>query len=211
MMNQVTKMTFELNHANDDSGIWIGGDKAYVQEWPLNPEGAPLIHLFSIDCNQLAKHVPPASLPADTFISVFSTYSAADYFLDQVTYTGDELEWNENILGGYTYVSVTPSAMMSDSPNTGIPFCGITFSEIELGEHDFPAFSFLTASPPNGLHGITHLLDQYGIVCQIYSGDFPAPYQDILGLTDANGYLLLRKDNSLTEAPLAGIFFVQTA
>ncbi|WP_222124538.1 DUF1963 domain-containing protein [Paenibacillus xylanexedens] len=211
MMNQVTKMTFEPNHANKESGIWIGGDKAYVQEWPLNPEGDPLIHLFSIDCNQLAKHIHTATLPADTLISVFSTYSATDYFLDQVTYTGDELEWNENIVGGCTLVSVTTSPYMSHSPGACIPSCGVAFSEVELDEQEFPAFSFLTSSPPNGIHGITHLLDQYGIVCQIYSGDFPAPYQDILGLTDANGYLFLRNDIEASEVPLAGIFFVQTA
>lgn len=82
---------------------------------------------------------------------------------------------------------------------------------MEIEEQDFPAFSFFSSMLPNGVNGISHLLENYHFVCQIYSADFPAPYQDILGLSDANGYLLLRTGPASAQAPLDGIFFVQIA
>lgn len=89
-MYKVTRFTVDPNDPNQDSGMWIGGETAYVSDWPLNPEGQPLLHLFSINCNTLSQQVHIPSLPKDKYISVFSTYSASEYFLDLVTYTGDE-------------------------------------------------------------------------------------------------------------------------
>ncbi|WP_336764539.1 DUF1963 domain-containing protein [Paenibacillus sp. USHLN196] len=210
-MYNVTQITVDPDDPNQNSGMWIGGEQAYIQDWPLNPEGQPLMHLFSIDCKKLLQHVPIPSLPADMYISVFSTYSASDYFLDQVTYTGDELEWNENILAGYTYVSITSQQHTSVGPVECIPLSGVNLSETSLAEQDFPAFSFFSSTLSNGVNGIEHLLAHYQLVCQIYSADFPESYQDILGLSDANGYLFLRKGPASAEAPLDGLFFVQTA
>ncbi|WP_340398590.1 DUF1963 domain-containing protein [Paenibacillus sp. FSL H8-0079] len=210
-MYNVTQITVDSEHPNQNSGMWIGGEQAYIQEWPLNPKGQPLLHLFSIDCNKLLQHVHIPSLPVDMYISVFSVYSATEYFLDQVTYTGDELEWNENILAGCTYVSVTSQPHTSVGPTECIPLSGVRFSETSLAEQDFPAFSFFTSTLPNGVHGIDHLLTHYQLVCQVYSADFPEPYQDILGLSDANGYLFLRKGPASAEAPLDGLFFVQAS
>ena len=210
-MDKVTRLTIDPDYPNLDSGIWIGGEIAYVADWPVNPEGQPLMHLFSIHCNTLSQHVDIPSLPQDKYISVFSTYSASEYFLDQVTYTGDELEWNENILAGYTYVSVSSHPLTSVCPTPPIPLSGGRLIEMELDDQEFPAFSFFSPTLPNGVKGIEHLVEEYQLVCQIYSGDFPDPYQDILGLSDANGYLFLRKGLASAHAPFDAIFFVQTA
>ncbi|WP_339307587.1 DUF1963 domain-containing protein [Paenibacillus sp. FSL R5-0519] len=210
-MDKVTRLTIDPDDPNLDSGIWIGGEIAYVADWPVNPEGQPLMHLFSIHCNTLSQHVDIPSLPQDKYISVFSTYSASEYFLDQVTYAGDELEWNENILAGYTYVSVSSHPLTSVCPVPPIPLSGVRLIEMQLHDQEFPAFSFFSPTLPNGVKGIDHLLEEYQLVCQIYSGDFPDPYQDILGLSDANGYLFLRKGLASAHAPFDGIFFVQTA
>ncbi|WFR60634.1 DUF1963 domain-containing protein [Paenibacillus amylolyticus] len=210
-MYQVTRITVDPDNANQDTGMWIGGETAYVAEWPLNPEGQPLLHLFSIHCNTLSQQVDISSLPEDKYISVFSTYSASEYFLDQVTYTGDELEWNENILAGCTYVSVSSHPLTSVCPVPSIPLSGVRLIEMELDDQDFPAFSFFSSTLPNGVKGINHLIEEYQLVCQIYSGDFPEPYRDILGLPDANGYLFLRRGPASAYTPFDGIFFVQTA
>lgn len=211
-MHKVSQLLFDPDYPNQNTGIWIGGEVAYVTNWPHNTEGQPLLHLFSIDCNTLLQqHHILSSLPPDKYISVFSTYSVSEYFLDQVTYTGDELEWKENILAGCTYVSVTSEPLTSVCPIQSIPLCGVELTEMEIEEQDFPAFSFFSSMLPNGVNGISHLLEDYQFVGQIYSADFPNPYQDILGLSDANGYLLLRTGPSSARAPLDGIFFVQTA
>ncbi|WP_342570424.1 DUF1963 domain-containing protein [Paenibacillus sp. FSL R5-0749] len=210
-MNKVTRLTIVPDDLNLDSGIWIGGEIAYVADWPVNPEGQPLMHLFSIHCHTLSQQIHIPSLPQDKYISVFSTYSASEYFLDQVTYAGDELEWNENILAGYTYVSVSSHPLTSVCPVPPIPLSGVRLIEMELDDQEFPAFSFFSPTLPNGVKGIEHLVEEYQLVCQIYSGDFPDPYQDILGLSDANGYLFLRKGLASAHAPFDAIFFVQTA
>lgn len=141
-MYKVTRFTVDPDDPNQDSGMWIGGETAYVSDWPLNPEGQPLLHLFSINCNTLSKQAHIPSLPQDKYISVFSTYSASEYFLDQVTYTGDELEWNENILAGCTYVSVSSHPLTSVCPVPPIPLSGVRLIEMELHDQEFPAFSF---------------------------------------------------------------------
>ncbi|MCZ1266757.1 DUF1963 domain-containing protein [Paenibacillus tundrae] len=210
-MHKVNQLSIDPDVLNQNTGIWIGGEIAYVTDWPLNQESQPLLHLFSIDCNTLLQQMHVPSLPPGKYISVFSTYSASEYFLDQVTYTGDEQEWKENILAGCTYVSVSSEPLTSVSPIQSIPLCGVGLTEVEIEEQDFPAFSFFSSMLPNGVNGISHLLEDYQFVGQIYSGDFPHPYQDILGLSDANGYLLLRTGPATAQAPLDGIFFVQTA
>ncbi|MEK4527346.1 DUF1963 domain-containing protein [Paenibacillus sp. BGI2013] len=210
-MYKVTRFTVDPDDPNQDSGMWIGGETAYISDWPLNPEGQPLLHLFSINCNTLSQQVHIPSLPQDKYISVFSTYSASEYFLDQVTYTGDELEWNENIVAGCTYVSVSSHPLTSVCPVPPIPLSGVHLIEMELDDHEFPAFSFFSPTVTNCVKGIDHLLEEHQLVCQIYSGDFPEPYRDILGLPDANGYLFLRSGPASAHAPFDGIFFVQTA
>ncbi|WP_405117728.1 DUF1963 domain-containing protein [Paenibacillus sp. FSL H8-0317] len=210
-MYKVTRFTVDPDDPNQDSGMWIGGETAYVSDWPLNSDGQPLLHLFSINCNTLSQQVHIPSLPQDKYISVFSTYSVSEYFLDQVIYTGDKLEWNENILAGSTYVSVSSHPLTSVCPVPPIPLSGVRLIETELDDEAFPAFSFFSPTLPNGVKGIDHLLEEHQLVCQIYSGDFPEPYRDILGLPDANGYLFLRKGPASAYAPFDGIFFVQTA
>ncbi|SHN63141.1 hypothetical protein SAMN04487896_1939 [Paenibacillus sp. ov031] len=175
-MHKVNQLSIDPDVLNQNTGIWIGGEIAYVTDWPLNQESQPLLHLFSIDCNTLLQQMHVPSLPPGKYISVFSTYFASEYFLDQVTYTGDELEWKENILAGCTYVSVSSEPLTSVCPIQSIPLCGVGLTEVEIEEQDFPH-----------------------------------PYQDILGLSDANGYLLLRTGPATAQAPLDGIFFVQTA
>lgn len=52
-------------------------------------------------------------------------------------------------------------------------------------------------------------MDDYYFVCQLYSADIPFKDGGVLGLSDANGYLFLKKE--IDDYRDAGFFFVQTA
>ena len=53
------------------------------------------------------------------------------------------------------------------------------------------------------------LSDNYNFLCQVYSSDFPAPFQDVLYMTDGVGYLLINKH--VGNGNSDGCFFVQVA
>lgn len=58
---------------------------------------------------------------------------------------------------------------------------------------------------PHGMIVPETLMLDYAFVSQLYSGDFSEPFKDIFYLSDAVGYLFLKKDGSGE-----GLFFVQT-
>ncbi len=76
-------------------------------------------------------------------------------------------------------------------------------------DNDYPAFSFLSNQIPNGMIGSEKLIKEYDFICQLYSADIPSKDGGILGLSDAIGYLFLKKD--IDDYNNAGLFFVQTA
>lgn len=49
----------------------------------------------------------------------------------------------------------------------------------------------------------------YNFLCQIYSSDFPSPYENAFYLTGGVGYLLINKN--LGDEKADGCFFVQVA
>ncbi len=190
---------------NDDlsAAITFGGKPISNADQPVNPEGDALRLLVSIDCHQVNQAIDQPLLPSDKYITVFSTYSPTDYFLDDVTFFGGAEEL-ANIRLGYTQVQITDRKLMLD----GV-VGGAKLQPYELDAAVVPAFSFCSNTVPNGLVGCESLLDEYLFVCQLYSADLPICDGEALGLSDANGYLFIRKQCRGDQHD--GLFFVQCA
>ncbi|GAA0892868.1 DUF1963 domain-containing protein [Fulvivirga kasyanovii] len=188
--------------------IYFGGDEAKVAEWPKNPDGDYLTLLFSIDCRAIQSKIKRSDIPDSGFIHVFSTYSRQEYFLDYITYSGnaDELKL---ISGGYTFVIHSDAEQSIKSPIESMPRLNMTLIDYEIGESEFSMASLVSEIPPNGVLAAEALSEEYNFFCQIYSSDFPHPFQDALYLTDALGFLFIRKARH--EGERLGLFFVQTA
>lgn len=187
------------------SSIIIGGGSVKLNAWPTNPDGESLVLVSTIECANLKKISGFSSIPKEGVLYIFSTYSRSDYFLDNVTYSGDTSEL-KLILSGYTLVTIGNSDSEIVSPNESIPKAHTEFKEREIGHDEYPVFSMLTNTPPNGIVLPLGLQKEYEFVMQLYSSDFPEPFKDIFYLTDAVGCLLLKKDGSG-----GGLFFVHTA
>ncbi|HAT1514001.1 TPA: DUF1963 domain-containing protein [Morganella morganii] len=189
-----------------DSGLIIGGNKGYVSEWPVNPNGKELLHLFSIDCEKVAPQVADGVLPKTGYLSIFSTYSSSDYFLDEITYFGDEDDLNL-IRSGFTFVSYSLTGSLSESNEDFIPETKVDLLNTRIDSEEYPMISFFSKHIPNGLTCVDEVFNNYHFVCQVYSADFPSPFKDVLGLSDAIGYLFIKNEGNNIE----GLFFVQTA
>jgi uncharacterized protein YwqG len=187
------------------SGIVIGGDSVKLNNWPTNPDGEALVLIATIMCASLKKTHNCRSIPQEGILYVFSTYSSSDYFLDKVTYSGNASELG-SISSGYTLVIMKNSELEIISPDNIIPKINTTFKDKKVQEDDYPVFSMLTKTPPNGVKLPSDLLKEYEFIMQLYSSDFPDPFKDIFYLTDAVGCLLLKRDGSGD-----GLFFVHTA
>ena len=197
---------------DQESPLIVGGNEAFVAQWPVNPDGDHLLHLFSINCYRLKELAGLENIPQSGFISVFSTYTQ-DYFLDNICYSGDALEY-ELITSGYTLVSFQEEESKCQSPVAEfIPEKHPCLRKREVEEGSFPLFSFFADSAANGLKGVEGLYNEYDFVCQFGSSSFPAPYEDVFYLHEAVGYLFVKK--GLVESPdkklQSGLFFVQTA
>lgn len=188
-----------------DSGIIIGGGSVNLKAWPMNPDGEALVLIATIECASLKKTHNYRSIPQEGMLYIFSTYSSSDYFLDNITYSGDTSEL-ESISSGYTLVAMKDSESEINSPYNIIPKTNTKFNNKAVQEDEYPVFSMLTNTPPNGVKLPLDLLEEYEFVMQLYSSDFPEPFKDIFYLTDAVGCLLLKKDGSGN-----GLFFVHTA
>ncbi|MBS9443674.1 DUF1963 domain-containing protein [Photorhabdus heterorhabditis] len=204
-MYSLTRIVVEET-SNNDSGFILGGKRGYVSQWPVNPDGEKLLHLFSIDCEKLSSRISQGVLPTSGYLSVFSTYSDDDYFLDNITYFGDEQEL-KLIQSGFTFVSYSLTNDSLENNDKFIPERSVNFLDMEMGDDEYPMISLFSNNVPNGLDDIGDIGNSYHFVCQIYSADFPKPFQDALGLSDAIGYLFIKS----TENGIEGIFFVQTA
>ncbi|KVC64137.1 hypothetical protein WI73_23105 [Burkholderia ubonensis] len=171
-------------------GALIGG----VESWPTSSSGEAL-HLI-------------ASLPATflgiagcgyEYVSVFSFYSANEYFLDRVTYHGDSDEMEIITRDRTTRVifhakgtemfgtHVIPARTLRVRDEVAHPFHGSG-----IGGH------------PGLLQDEDLSLPQdFEFAIQLYSGDFPDGWTDIFGLSDALGYLFVATKSG------KGLFFVQ--
>ncbi|MNP03423.1 hypothetical protein D3C76_953070 [compost metagenome] len=122
-----------------------------------------------------------------------------------MTYSGDPSEL-ETILSGYTLVVRGQGGVFQESPVDSIPETATELKDRDIGADDFPVFSMISNVVPHGVILPDVFLAEYDFLCQFYSSDFSDPFKDIFYLTDAVGYLFLKKDRSGS-----GVFFVQTA
>ncbi|WP_238591809.1 DUF1963 domain-containing protein [Pseudomonas abietaniphila] len=202
-MVAVKEIITSVNELNN-SGIVFGGDIAKVSKWPLNPEGEPLLLIATIKCAELKQRTKLDSLPNDGVLSIFSTYNKKDYFLENITYSGDPSEL-EALRAGYTSVIFNVGADETVSPVASIPGENKELQVREVLEDEFPVFSMCSQSLPKGLSVPEDFIRDYEFIMQIYSSDFAEPFEDAFYLTDAVGYLFLNRNGSGD-----GLFFVQT-
>ena len=199
-----------VGEAGFNAVITLGGDGAHIAAWPLDPKGEPLRLVATVDCAAFKLATGAPSMPAGGQLQVFSTYSKTDYFLEHIVYDQDYFvlpDGSDPARPAYTLVTFSPSdsaAPVHTSPVDSIPAMPMLLQDESIGADDFPVFSLAASKPPNGLVVPAALRDDYAFVLQLYSSDFPEPFKDIFYLTDAVGYLFLKKD-----ASGQGVFFVQ--
>ncbi|BDR57627.1 DUF1963 domain-containing protein [Xylocopilactobacillus apicola] len=198
---------FDFNGTKQENcGIKFGGGAFLQGEWPKNPAGKDLSLLFTIDTDKLNSKVSDLNLPSNKFISVFSTYDENDYFLDDVSFSGDPLELED--IEGYTKVTISDQSSIQNNSNA-FDSKDVNLVETEISDDDFPAFSLISDQIPNGLSGSEIFNDEYRFICQVYSMDLPPYDGSALYLSDAIGYLFLKKN--IVDNNDAGFFFVQSA
>ncbi|MNJ44094.1 hypothetical protein D3C77_391300 [compost metagenome] len=192
--------------ASDGLPFYFGGDCAYVSVWPKNPEGEDLLLLFTINCKAARLRLNRMDLPEDGVIHVFSSYDKDGYFLDSLTF--DEVQKQKGV-AAYTCVVHSKQEELMKSPVEAIPLQFADFMEDSLEESEVCVSSLVSTVAPLGAMIPQDLTSEYEFFCQVYSSDFPAPFQDVLYLTDAVGYLLISKEFGGEKAD--GCFFVQVA
>jgi uncharacterized protein YwqG len=199
------KIEFIKETSSNSKELRIGG-RALLPEntaWPTNPNGTKLTLIASLPCLRLNSLLENMNYPQDSFVSVFSTYNKEDYFLDLITYHGDEAELN-NIKKGYTKVILHQEGNERNDSDTLIPARLIEISSEITND-------FYTASKVCGIAGLLQKnplnINDYCFCLQLYSADFPEGYDDVFYLTDAVGYLFL--NSNVTKEDM-GIFFAQT-
>lgn len=189
------------------SGPFIfGGDSAFLMDWPKNPEGQDLVLLFTIDCKAAKQLLKRPDLPSEGYLHVFSTYDPDEYFIDSITV--DEVQQNKGI-ASYTYVVHTNATHSIKSPRPSIPLRFARFEECVIDDGELSVASLFALAAPAGARIPAVLADSYNFLCQVYSSDFPPPFQDALYMTDGVGYLLINKHFGNGKSD--GCFFVQVA
>lgn len=193
--------------SDNDSGINFGGGAFIKKPWPKNPNGEDLTLLFTIQSDKFNDCLGYKKLPGNKNISVFSTYNKNRYFLGDITYFGDDVEF-KYIKKGYTKVVISEKNEVITNGNE-LTLRRVKIERREIADDEYPAFSFLSDALPLGLMGGDSLQSEYDFICQIYSADISSDDSGVLGLSDAIGYLFLKK--SIDDSCDAGFFFVQTA
>lgn len=127
------------------------------------------------------------------YIYIFSYYLEGDYFLDSISYNGTEEEYT-SIKSGYTKVIVGDENYINISQNN--------LYEILLNNDSVEA-SWFGGEPEFLQNGSYQFLDDYLFLAQINGLDLPSKLNDMFYLSDAIGYIYLKRD--LTD----GLFFVQ--
>jgi hypothetical protein len=182
-----------LQEARIGGGAFIGG----ILDWPKTNDGKDLTLIASIPANL----VNATSNYRDKFISVFSFYSE-DYFVDEITYHGNDDELDYIIEHGTTKVIVHDKGNLVQEAKYIIKPMRIMINEHdELGVYQGSGFG----NPPGFIQNKNIGFDNMTFVLQLYSSDFPHPYKDIFCLTDSVGYLYINKDMS------GGLFFTQVS
>ncbi|MFV3383180.1 DUF1963 domain-containing protein [Pseudomonas sp. NY15354] len=195
-----------VSASGDELPFYFGGDSAHITNWPKNPDGQDLLLLFSINCKAAKQRLGRTDLPEDGVIHVFSTYDQDDYFLDSITV--DELQLQRGA-ASYTYVVHSEGVDSIKSPRPSIPLQTADFEEVSIDEGELIVSSLMSLTAPAGALIPRDLAANYNFLCQVYSSDFPSPFQDVLYMSDGVGYLLISK--KFGGEDVDGCFFVQVA
>jgi uncharacterized protein YwqG len=192
------KLTFDENKSNN--GIaYIGGQSFLPNniDWPKNQNGENLVLIITVSTDFLNKYFYNRFSP-NKIVSVFTTYNKNDYFLDSITYNGDDSEL-ENINNGFTKVIIHDIGNFERNE-----------SEFEIPKKYFKLIPLENNETNNGskiggkpflLQNKNLKLDDFEYILQIYGNDFPEEYNDIFYLNDSMGYLYIKNGD--------GIFFTQ--
>lgn len=203
-MKQVQRLMPLTDSTRKPSVTFCGG--AHIErEWPKNPKGEDLQLIITLDSDACNQSFAKPLLPSGKYISVFSTFNPQRYFLDDLVFTGDERDY-QYIHTRFTKVVVSNTASKQIHTNC-LPEIKMQLVPYQIEDDAFPAYSFLSSSIPNGLKGYYGLLDEYDFVAQFYGANLSEQQTGLLGLSDANGYLFLKKH--ITDDMDAGFFFVQ--
>ncbi|WP_198431230.1 hypothetical protein, partial [Snodgrassella alvi] len=143
------------------------------------------------------------NLPKAKYISVFSTYNENRYFLDDIVYSGDDAEL-DHLKSGFTRVTLTDISKLCENSNNLVPQY-LELKKTQLENSDYPTFSFLSNKIPNGIVACEKLMHEYDFIGQLYSSDIPVHDGGALFLSDAIGYLFLKK--KIDDFNNAGLFF----
>ncbi|KIY37573.1 hypothetical protein TZ03_27165 [Pseudomonas sp. 10-1B] len=197
---------YKLVEASGGGPFIFGGDSAYLAAWPKNPDSQELMLLFTINCKIAKQRLKRSDLPSDGFLHVFSTYEPEGYFVDSITV--DEVQQAKG-MDSYTYVVHANGAKSVKSSGPSIPLRFADFEECSIDNDELSVASLLALDAPAGALIPMELSENYNFLCQVYSSDFPAPYQDALYMTDGVGYLLINKN--IGDDKSDGCFFVQVA
>ncbi|MDC7240887.1 MAG: DUF1963 domain-containing protein [Spirochaetales bacterium] len=183
---------------NISSDARIGGHSFLPEaiEWPQNENGEKLVLIASIPLSFIKDKSPADS---HTYLSVFSTYSREDYFLDAISYHGNEAEFR-NINGRFTKVLLHAKGKPRTEADILIPGHCIELED-SVPKNPEHTGSRMGGDPGFLQRGELHHIKDYNFVLQLYGGDFPEGFEDIFYLSDAVGYLFLKDDS--------GLFFAQ--
>ncbi|MCL1916976.1 MAG: hypothetical protein FWG14_01470 [Peptococcaceae bacterium] len=198
MTMKKVRLTTECDNSCESrigGGAFIGG----IVDWPKTANGEDLTLIASI-CGEMLIPVL-GHIAKGKYVSVFSYYSAKDYFLDEITYHGDQDELD------YIYKNHTTKVLVHEKGDLIQKGCLIKPMLIkqngEVTDTKFFCGSGFGGAP-NFLQIRDISFEDKTFVLQLYSGDYPEPYRDIFGLSDAVGYLHINKDFN------GGLFFTQT-
>lgn len=206
-----------FNGVENESNVARLGGYSFLPEnfdWPLNPDGDKLTLVLCLPTDFLNEtlHI---NLPKEQVLSVFTTYKKDDYFLDSITFHGDQEEL-ENIKKGYTKVLLHKAGDIRNESDFLIPAQKFILGEevdLDFGdvdEEDLDDIEIycgsLIGEKPSFLQVEDMGLDDYQFCLQIYGSDFPEGFQDVFSLSDSVGYLFLNKN---VDQDHVGVFFTQ--
>ncbi len=189
--------------ALDSESFRIGGFPLIGKtiDWPKNSDGDKLFLAISLPTNILTKHFE-MNLPIDEFISVFTTYSFDDYFLDKVTFNCKED--NLELISCNTKVLLHPK-LEANTDGPSIQSHSLSILDEEVQE---PYQGSKFGGFPTFLQSFANTLEaESKFILQLYSSDFPEEVSDFLGLSDSVGYLFIYEVKD--DCDTVGIFFSQ--
>jgi len=184
-------------------GVWLPENI----EWPTNPLGEKLVHVLTISAKSVTPYMQNFMGSEKEVISIFSSYSDEEYYLDSICYNGDKTELDD-ILSGYTQVIVyTPTLKKRQESDFSFHTVGISIGDPENEDGDPEQFSKIGGNPAL-LQNEKLNLDHFEFCLQLSPSMLSNKYDDIFYLADAIGYLYLSTNTLLTENR-SGIFFIQ--